>query len=214
MTWCEKHHRALFVIIYDKALPVTTNVLYQVFSPYGDVEKISRFQTMGDFHTRVNFYSYRDVVHAFCKLQGRQIYDGCCELDLYFASKFICGSKPYIPHYLWDYERLKAPLIPSKLLIGNCRISSLRSSRKEPTSYLHETDLAYYDAYDRGFIIENKKEETLEEENMETDVQVIEYRELPDIEVNDVNNSILDSMNQEVHVGNYESYANEVHSLV
>ena len=44
------------------------------------------------------------------------------------------------------------------------------------------------------------------------DAQVIEYRELPDIEANDVNNSILDSMNQEVHVGDRESYANEVHS--
>jgi len=50
MTWCEKHHRALFVIIHDKALPVTINVLYQVFSPYADIEKIVRFQTRGDFH--------------------------------------------------------------------------------------------------------------------------------------------------------------------
>ena len=102
---------------------------------------------------------------------------------------------------MWDYELPKAHLIPSKLLIGDCRVSSLRSSKKESTSYLHETDPAYYDAYDREFIIENKKEETLEEQNRETDIQVIEYRELPDIEANDVNNSILDSMNQEVHVG-------------
>ena len=51
--------------------------------------KVVRFQTMGDFHARVNFYSYRDVVHAFCEFQGRQIYDDCCELDLYFASEFI-----------------------------------------------------------------------------------------------------------------------------
>ena len=45
----EKHHRALFVIIHDKKLPVTKNLLYQVFSCYGEVEKIARFQTMGDF---------------------------------------------------------------------------------------------------------------------------------------------------------------------
>ena len=57
MPWCEKYHRALFVIIHDKELPGTTHVLYQVFSPYGEVEKISKFQTMGDFHARVNFYS-------------------------------------------------------------------------------------------------------------------------------------------------------------
>jgi len=30
MVWCEKYHRALFVIIHDKALLVMTNVLYQV----------------------------------------------------------------------------------------------------------------------------------------------------------------------------------------
>ena len=34
MAWCEKHHRALFVIIHGKELPLTTRVLYQVFSPY------------------------------------------------------------------------------------------------------------------------------------------------------------------------------------
>ena len=47
---------------------------------------------------------------------------------------------------------------------------------------------------------------------MEADVQVIEYRQLPNIEANDVNNSLLDSVNQEVQVGDSESYADEVHS--
>jgi len=68
------------VIIHDKELPVTTRVLYQVFSPYGEVEKIFKFQTMGDFNARVNFYSHKDAINAFCKFQGCQIYEGCCEL--------------------------------------------------------------------------------------------------------------------------------------
>ena len=55
---------------------------------------------------------------------------------------------------MWDYELLRAPLIPSKLLIADCRVSSLRSSEKGLASYLHETDPSYYDAYDREFIIE------------------------------------------------------------
>jgi len=42
--------------------------------------------------------------------------------------------------------------------------------------------------------------------------KVIEHHQLSDIEANDVNNSLLDSMNQEVQVGNCKSYANEVHS--
>ena len=77
---------------------------------------------------------------------------------------------------MWDHELPRAPLIPSKLLIVDCRVSSLKSSREEPISYLHETDPIYYDAYDRGFIIENKKKDTLDDENMQANVQVIKYR--------------------------------------
>jgi len=57
MVWCEEHYPALSVIIPDKTLLVTTNVMYQVFSPYRDVKKIVRFQIMGDFYAQVNFYS-------------------------------------------------------------------------------------------------------------------------------------------------------------
>ena len=67
---------------------------------------------MGDFHARVNFYSHKDAVTAFCKLQGRQIYEGCCELDLYFASEVICRCKPYILRHMLDYRPPRAPLIP------------------------------------------------------------------------------------------------------
>ena len=117
MAWCEKHHRALFVIIHDKDLHVTTRVLYQVVSSYGEVEKISKFQTIGDFHAWVNFYSHNDAVNAFCKLQGHQIYEECCELDLYFASEDIWRCKPYIPRHMLDYRPPKAPLIPGKCLL-------------------------------------------------------------------------------------------------
>jgi len=75
---------------------------------------------------------------------------------------------------MWDYELPRAHLIPSELPFGDYWVSSLRSSRKQPTSYLYEIDPAYYDAYDREFIIGDKKEETLEDENMEADVQVVD----------------------------------------
>jgi len=57
-----------------------------------------------------------------------------------------------------------------------------------------------------GFIIKDKKEETLEDENMKANVQVIEYRQLPDIKSNDVKRSLLDSMNQEVEVKDGRSH--------
>jgi len=97
-----------------------------------------------------------------------------------------------------DYELPRAPMIPSKLLIEDCRVSSLRSFRKYPTSYLHETNPTYYGAHARGFIIKDRKDKTLEDENMKVDVQVIEYPQLPNIRSNDVKNNFLDSINQEV----------------
>ena len=77
---------------------------------------------------------------------------------------------------------------------------------------MHETDPTYYDAHDMGFIIKDKKQETLEDENMEVDVQVIEYLQLSNVLIkknlqlsnvksNNVNNSLLNSMNQEVKLG-------------
>jgi len=64
------------VIIRDKELPITTNVPHHVFSPYGNVESIARFWTMGNVHARVNFYSPEDSIEAYCLLQGCQIYEG------------------------------------------------------------------------------------------------------------------------------------------
>ena len=63
---------------------------------------------MGDFHAPMNFYSHKDSVNAFCKLQGHQIYEECCELDLYFASEDIWRCKPYIPRHMLDYRPPKA----------------------------------------------------------------------------------------------------------
>ena len=74
-----------------------------------------------------------------------------------------------------------------------------------------KTDSICYE-YDREFIIEDNKEDTLEDEKMEAKVQIVEYRQLPDIKSNDVNNSSLDSTNHEVQVSDSLSYANEVHN--
>jgi len=97
---------------------------------------------------------------------------------------------------------LQELLILWQLPIEDYRVSSLRSYRKQSTSYLQETNTPYYDAYDKGFIIEDKKDETLEDKCMKVDVQVIQYHQLPNInKSNDVNNNLCDYMNQEVEVG-------------
>jgi len=61
-------HPLFFIIIRDKELPITTNVLYRVLSPYEHVEKIARFQIMHDFHAQINFSQW-DAINAFCMLQ-------------------------------------------------------------------------------------------------------------------------------------------------
>jgi len=66
----------------------------------------------------VNFYLPNDAIDAYYLLQGCQIYEGCCELDLYFAIEFICGCKPYIPRYKLDYKPPRTRLIPWQLSIG------------------------------------------------------------------------------------------------
>ena len=146
MAWCEKHHRALFVINHDKELSDTKNLLYQVFSRYGEVEKIARFQKMDDFYARMNFYSHSDVVNAFCKLQCRQIYEGCCELELYFASEVICRCGPYIPRYMLDYRPPRAPLVLWRIPINDYGVSSSRCYTRPHNCYLDEEHPAYSDA--------------------------------------------------------------------
>jgi len=61
---------------------------------------------MGDVHARVNFCSPKDAINAYCLLEDCQIYEGCCELDLYFTSAFICVCKFSIPRCKLDYKPL------------------------------------------------------------------------------------------------------------
>jgi len=67
MGWCDKYHRALFVVIHNRPWPVTTSALNHVFFLYGDVENITRFQTMGEFHAREFLFPKRCcecILHA------------------------------------------------------------------------------------------------------------------------------------------------------
>ena len=56
--------------------------------------------------------------------------------------------------------------------------------------------------HDSGFIIQDKKEDTFEDEYMKGDVQLQEHNQLSDFSrSNDFNNNFIGSMNQEVEVG-------------
>ncbi|KAJ4953308.1 hypothetical protein NE237_030140 [Protea cynaroides] len=79
-------NRILLVTIHQLLYPITVEVLHQVFSPYGFVEKIVTFQKSAGSQALIQYQSRQSAVQARNSLQGRNIYDGCCTLDIQFSN--------------------------------------------------------------------------------------------------------------------------------
>eukprot|EP00249_Psilotum_nudum_P010923 c22850_g1_i1 orf=213-1628(+) len=79
-------NRILLVTIHNPLYPITVDVLHQVFSPYGFVEKIVTFQKSAGLQALLQFASQHSALQAKSALQGRNIYDGCCTLDIQFSN--------------------------------------------------------------------------------------------------------------------------------
>ncbi|KAL2894474.1 Polypyrimidine tract-binding protein-like protein 3 [Bienertia sinuspersici] len=98
-------NRILLVTIHQMVYPITVDVLQQVFSPHGFVEKIVTFQKSAvlmwfiversvsseytcsvGFQALIQYQSRHSAVTARNLLQGRNIYDGCCQLDIQFSN--------------------------------------------------------------------------------------------------------------------------------
>ncbi|MQL89815.1 hypothetical protein Taro_022398, partial [Colocasia esculenta] len=87
-------NRILLATIHQMLYPITVEVLQQVFSPHGFVEKIVTFQKSAGqllllfasrFQALIQYQSRHSAVQARSSLQGRNIYDGCCQLDIQFS---------------------------------------------------------------------------------------------------------------------------------
>lgn len=79
-------NRILLVTIHHLLYPITVEVLHQVFSPYGFVEKIVTFQKSAGLQALIQYASRQNAIQAKNNLQGRNIYDGCCQLDIQFSN--------------------------------------------------------------------------------------------------------------------------------
>ncbi|KAL4190214.1 hypothetical protein AMTRI_Chr07g74640 [Amborella trichopoda] len=79
-------NRILLVTIHHLLYPITVEVLHQVFSPHGFVEKIVTFQKAAGFQALIQYQACQSAVQARNTLQGRNIYDGCCQLDIQFSN--------------------------------------------------------------------------------------------------------------------------------
>nr|XP_009768478.1 PREDICTED: polypyrimidine tract-binding protein homolog 3-like [Nicotiana sylvestris] len=82
----DEPNRILLVTIHHMLYPITVDVLHQVFSPHGFVEKIVTFQKSAGFQALIQFQLQQSAVSARNSLQGRNIYDGCCQLDIQFSN--------------------------------------------------------------------------------------------------------------------------------
>ncbi|CAN1235109.1 Polypyrimidine tract-binding protein homolog 3 [Linum perenne] len=82
----DEPNRILLVTIHHMLYPITVDVLHQVFSSYGYVEKIVTFQKSAGFQALIQYQLRQSAVSARTSLQGRNIYDGCCQLDIQFSN--------------------------------------------------------------------------------------------------------------------------------
>ena len=82
----DEPNRILLVTVHHMLYPITADVLHQVFSPHGFVEKIVTFQKSAGFQALIQYQSRQSAVTARSTLQGRNIYDGCCQLDIQFSN--------------------------------------------------------------------------------------------------------------------------------
>ncbi|KAM7524325.1 hypothetical protein LguiA_014227 [Lonicera macranthoides] len=78
----DESNRTLVVTIHHMFYPITVNVLHQVFSPHGIVEKIITIPKSDGFQAHIQFQSHHIAVTTRNTLHGRNIYDGCCQLDI------------------------------------------------------------------------------------------------------------------------------------
>jgi len=74
--------RILRVTIQDVLYPITESLLHQVFGPYGVVETIEIFPGRSRIVAFIKYGQNHDAARAFQSLQGRNIYDGCCQLGI------------------------------------------------------------------------------------------------------------------------------------
>ncbi|KAE9611360.1 putative RNA recognition motif domain-containing protein [Lupinus albus] len=82
----DEPNRILLVTIHHVLYPMTVDVLHRVFSPHGSVEKIVTFQKSAGCQALIQYQSRQSAVTAKNALQGRNVYDGCCQLDIQFSN--------------------------------------------------------------------------------------------------------------------------------
>jgi len=79
-------NRILLVTIQNPLYPITVEVLNQVFSPHGTVEKIVIFNKTAGLQALVQYSNVQNAIQAKNALQGQNIYAGSCTLHIQFSN--------------------------------------------------------------------------------------------------------------------------------
>ncbi|XP_019429120.1 PREDICTED: polypyrimidine tract-binding protein homolog 3-like [Lupinus angustifolius] len=82
----DEPNRILLVTIHHVLYPMTVDVMHRVFSTHGSVEKIVTFHKSAGCQALIQYQSRQSAVTAKNALQGRNVYDGCCQLDIQFSN--------------------------------------------------------------------------------------------------------------------------------
>ncbi|XP_006806879.1 heterogeneous nuclear ribonucleoprotein L-like [Neolamprologus brichardi] len=96
-------NKVLLLSIQNPRYPITTDVLYTVCNPVGNVLRIVIFKRNG-IQAMVEFESVKDAQKAKLALNGADIYAGCCTLKIEYARpnrlNVICNNNTS-----WDYTK-------------------------------------------------------------------------------------------------------------
>ncbi|GJV64861.1 polypyrimidine tract-binding protein homolog 3 isoform X1 [Tanacetum coccineum] len=82
----DERNRILLVTIHRMLYPITMEVLHQVFSPHGYVDKVAIFQKSAGFQALIQFQSRKYAIATRNSLLGNDIYEGSCQLDIWFSN--------------------------------------------------------------------------------------------------------------------------------
>jgi hnRNP-L/PTB/hephaestus splicing factor len=75
----------LLVTIVNNRLPVSLDNLYTVFRAYGDVLRIVTFEK-GAFKAFIEYAHVSSAINAKRQLEGKDMFQGCCTLQISFSS--------------------------------------------------------------------------------------------------------------------------------
>jgi hypothetical protein len=100
----EQLNHILFVTIHNATYPITTDVLHAIASPHGRVQRIVIIKRLSS-QAMIEFDCIESAKRAKKNLNGKNIYTGCCSLEVIFAkpSKLTLSVGKNDKNECWDY---------------------------------------------------------------------------------------------------------------